>query len=466
MYRDFFEFLGPGTAYLNAAVLGVFGARIDALGYAALALGVLLTIMMHSVSSRVCGPAWRLLPPLAFVVLIYASYHLGNHKYPALLLTLIGLSALMRTPGRPGAGLAAGAAFGLASLFTQDLGFGALAGALLALARRPGRPGAKQLVAGYLAPIVAVMGFFAAQAGARSVVYDCLVFPLTEYVKVNRLSLWVVPTLGPRTVAWVALFVGGVLGALFLLREGPGGQPGDPEEGRRRDERLVALVGLGVLVATSVRGMYAQGLAVRSVVLFVSLARALELLARHPHAAARWLTRGVLAVLGLGVLAGSLGYVVLRQRLEPMTLVASRAGTFWSRGPLPEIAWIESRTRPGDRTFFFPAGAGLYFMTRTRNATAFPYMLHGQYTVEQQQQALAGIAAWRPAVGVWYSLQGAPFPDTAGRLDTLAQGIFRDYAVERELPGGRLMLRRKGAPEAPPDPEQARKGRRTRGSSG
>ena len=32
MYRDFFEFVGPGTAYLNALVLLACGPRIAALG--------------------------------------------------------------------------------------------------------------------------------------------------------------------------------------------------------------------------------------------------------------------------------------------------------------------------------------------------------------------------------------------------------------------------------------------------
>jgi hypothetical protein len=308
------------------------------------------------------------------------------------------------------------------------------------------------------------MGFFAAQAGLSTVLYDCLVFPFTEYLKANRFYVQV-PQAGPRTAAWLVLFAVGVLGALFLLVKRPGGPAADSGEGRRHAERLVALVGLGVLVATGVRGIYAQGLAVRSVVLLVSLARALELLARHPHPAASWLGRAVLAVLGLGVLSGSVGYVVLRQHLEPMTLTASRAGTFWARRPLPEIAWIESRTRPGDRVFFLPAGAGLYFLTGTRNATAFPYMLDGQYTAEQQRQALAGIAAWRPAVGVWYAQQRVRLPGVA-HLDVLEEGIMRDYVVERELPGGRLMLRRKAAPDAAPGPGQDRTAPRTRGSSG
>jgi hypothetical protein len=172
-------------------------------------------------------------------------------------------------------------------------------------------------------------------------------------------------------------------------------------------------------------------------------ARALELMAASAQPALRWTGRAALAVLAVGALHGSVGYVVWRQSIEPLTRERHRAGEVWVTQPMPELSWIESQSRPGDRIFVFPAGGGLFFLSRTRNATSFPYMLEGQYTVAQQERALAEIEENRPLVGVWYQGQRfVPRPGTAS-LDTLYRGIVDSYDAESILPNGAILLRRK-----------------------
>ena len=65
MYRDFFEFVGPGTAHLNAAVLWLFGPRVAALGYAAVGIGVFVALLLHELAARLAPRPWRVLAPLA-----------------------------------------------------------------------------------------------------------------------------------------------------------------------------------------------------------------------------------------------------------------------------------------------------------------------------------------------------------------------------------------------------------------
>ena len=144
-----------------------------------------------------------------------------------------------------------------------------------------------------------------------------------------------------------------------------------------------------------------------------------------------------------GLAAAALVQVVWRQQVQPLTRQEFRAGAAWIGAPNRELPWLESRTRPGDRVFVFPAGGGSYFLTRTRNATALPYVIEGQATVADQQRALADIEAARPAVGVWMGGQRVAPPAGAASLDTLYEGILKSYQAEAALPDGTLLLRRR-----------------------
>ena len=144
-----------------------------------------------------------------------------------------------------------------------------------------------------------------------------------------------------------------------------------------------------------------------------------------------------------GLAAAAITQIVWRQRVQPLTRQEFRAGAAWIGAPNRELPWLESRTRPGDRVFVFPAGGGSYFLTRTRNATALPYVIEGQATVAAQQRALAEIEAARPAVGVWMGGQRVAPPAGAASLDTLYEGILRSYQAEATLPDGTLLLRRR-----------------------
>ena len=110
---------------------------------------------------------------------------------------------------------------------------------------------------------------------------------------------------------------------------------------------------------------------------------------------------------------------------------------------MPELAWVEAHTAPGDPTFLMPAKGGHYFVSRTRNVTSFPYLIEGQNTVEQGRRALAEIEAARPRVGVW---DQRPWPRSApgtdGPLAFLYEGLLRSYDAEA-LPNGAVLMRLK-----------------------
>jgi hypothetical protein len=151
------------------------------------------------------------------------------------------------------------------------------------------------------------------------------------------------------------------------------------------------------------------------------------------------------AAIALGMLHGSLGFVAWRQLLQPLVREEHRAGAIWTAHPMPELAWIESRTRPGDSVFLLPARGGHYFLTHTRDVTKFPYIIEGQHTQDQARVALAQITAARPRVGLW---DQRPWPrsapDAPGPLALLFDGLRESHDAER-LPSGVFLLRRRDA---------------------
>jgi hypothetical protein len=430
MYRDFFEFVMPGTTYLYAGVFGLLGPTTRALGWALLVQGALLAALMHALASRVAGQGWRLLPPAALVTLAYAPGTLGDHKWPALAAGLSGLLVLTGGALSAGRALAAGLLLGASVTFTQDLGLGLAAGALAGLAlSRPVAPALLALAAGCAALPLLVAAGFALLAGFSTMLQDCVVFPLTRYREFNVFSLRLATSLRtlPRELAQLLLAAAGLWGALLTLRRE-----------RRPAAAPLAGAGLGMLLATLHRGLFPAALAIQASLLLPLAAVTLE---RWPPAGrGRWLRRAALAILGLGLLHGSVGMAAWRQGLQPLTLETHRAGSVWVGSPMPELLWLERNSAPGERVFLLPARGGHYFVSATRDATTFPYLIEGQSTPEQAAAALAQIVAARPRVGLWDVRPGGAAPAAGVALLPLRDGLLRDYEAV-PFPNGALALR-------------------------
>ena len=441
MYRDFFEFVAPGVVYLHALVMLVAGPGIRALTAAMVLQGAVLALLVHALAARVCGPRWRLLPPAAFVVLVYAPNILGDHKWPALLCALAGLLVLSGRGPNVATTILAGTLLGGSAVFTQDLGAGVVAGALAyQTLRRPRTRPLVPLVLACAAPLAAAFAYFAWKAGARTVVYDWLLYPLQRYPELNRSYFDFTPSLRtlPRELAQVVLGALGVMVAIVRLV----GSRRERADATASDAGLVSAAGLGMVTAMGHRGLYPMGLAVQTCLLLPVAARWLEGSRNGPRAP-RALGAAALVVVAAGLVHGSAALLAWRQLFQPMTREVHRAGAVWTPSPMPELSWIEANTAPGDPTFLMPAKGGHYFLSRTRNVTSFPYLIEGQNTVEQGRRALAEILAARPRVGVW---DQRPWPratpGTEGPLAFLYEGLLRSYDAET-LPSGVVLLRLK-----------------------
>ncbi|HZJ70142.1 MAG TPA: hypothetical protein VFF36_04370, partial [Planctomycetota bacterium] len=269
----------------------------------------------------------------------------------------------------------------------------------------------------------AVFLLLAFHAGGRAVAEGWLLEPLLNTVRGAG-------TIGPlrwgvRPAAFLTVSVGGIAAAVAALRRGDAAL------------RTPAIAGLCLAAATLAGPLDAYALAVHTVPLLPLLSASL---AAAPD---RWITRLVLAVQILALVHGQ-ALVVLRQWTLPMVRQHFRAGDVWIGAPNLELAWLEEHARAGDRTFVFPAGGGAFFLTGTRNASAFPYAVEGRFSAARQEEALRELAAHAPVAGVWMGGQRVPVPP-GDSLDPLESGIRSAYRVSVTLPGGTLLLEPAGA---------------------
>jgi hypothetical protein len=426
MYRDFTDGVAPGIVHLNAAAFALFGRRLAVAASLALLVTALLAAALHALGARL--PSWRsrLLAPAVLVVVIAPPFDFGHPRWPALAL---GVFALQRM-AVPAAGAAraaqAGLLLGAAALFAPGVALALAAGVGVALATSGGEGRGRALrvlVAGVALLPALAFAALALPASPRAVAEGWLLEPMLGTLRgAGQLEplQW-----GVRTAAFLAVSVGAIAAAAGVLRS--------------RDDglRTPALAGL-CLAATTLSGPFdAYALAVHTVPLLPLLSRAL---AAAPE---RGPARLLVAVQGLALVHG-LGLVALRQWTLPLVRQRFRAGEVWIGAPNRELAWVEAHTRPGDTVFVFPAGGGAFFLTGTRNASAFPFAVEGRFPRARQEQVLRELAARAPAVGVWMGGQRTPPPPGADGLDHLEEGIRGAYGVAAPLPGGTLLLERGG----------------------
>ena len=447
IYRDFFEMLAPGIFYVHAFFLWLLGPTPTSVGIMIIALGVACTLAIFAISDVVLSSYWRYVPAAIFIGLTYPSYSPGNHKWPTMLLCLVGILAVVKTRSRLRCG-ASGIAHGAAVLCTQDFGVAATLGMAAALwLLRVRKDGAHPLI--FLAAcgmtVVTVLGGFAAAAGFGTIWYDLVGFLFEQYgtshVLTFGLGSWKLFPL------WLTSFGLGGLGLAYAV-----------SAVARRFWRsdppslvIVTLAGAGLLfigglahpIEPTLFGVRAVPLTIIGVYL---LQRAVQSRVAYPALA--------VGLTALGVLV--MGYAAIRpiriQFTAPLVMEAHRAGKIWTYDRLDDLFWLEANTVEGQPVFLYPDKGGFYFLSGTRGAVSYPRLYDmGFNTNAQVADAIGQLAKQCPAVGIWHENRLLSFNTGRPELNTLKpleQFLMRNYDIVAEFPNGAKALRRKHpAPE-------------------
>ena len=197
IYRDFFDFLPPGTDLVYFLLFRIFGVRDWIPNLALIVLGVGLVWLMTVISRRIVPGTTAYLPGVVFLTFSFRSQLDATHHWYSALAVLAALAIALesRTPARV---IAAGALCGVAAFFTQTRGAMALLGFAAFLLWEAGKKGLGAramfkneawLVSGFLASLGLLMAYFIRQAGLERV-FDSTVIFLLRYSTAYEWNTW------------------------------------------------------------------------------------------------------------------------------------------------------------------------------------------------------------------------------------------------------------------------------------
>jgi hypothetical protein len=183
MYRDFFEFVTPGTDLFYAAVFRLFGVHAWVIQACGVAFGLAMFYVVTSIAAKILHGPLVLLPGALFLVFDLSSAQDLTHHWFSTLAALIAVNILMA-----GEGLArvvgAGMFCALATLLTQTQGALVFISMLLYLLWNRGSNGEANttrarlaaFVVPYAAVVAGVLGYYIYRAGLHAVFFDLVEF--------------------------------------------------------------------------------------------------------------------------------------------------------------------------------------------------------------------------------------------------------------------------------------------------
>jgi hypothetical protein len=397
-YRDFFEFLGPGSFFVLAGWLKVFGATFDAVRLLLVATLALIVGLSYVAARMVSGH--RVVAAALTAAWLIRAPHDTNHHWFTTAASMACAVALLFAVLSPPARLAcftAGLFAGAAAMTTQTRGAMLVAAVLVVLLSRTDR---RRTVVMTLAgisvvPLVAA-AYFTAVGALGAALTDAVVFPLRQYARVQVVGYG----------AFASAADAGVLAAFpltFILiviakyvRE-------------MSVERLfapLALASVGFLGAyprpDATHLAFVIPLAIPALALAVSSLT--ELLKGH--------ARVVVAAGLIGVWAWHMADSVLFRiavARAPLPVVATARGVFRAAPGVRtrDLAWlvdgIERHTAPADAFFFYPYMPMLPFLTQRHHAAHLDVVIPGYTTPGQFGQLCAEAvrAEWVVIDRVW-----------------------------------------------------------------
>jgi hypothetical protein len=213
MYRDFDQFMFPGTEVFYVMLFKIFGPALWIGNFALMVLGLGLTWITLAISRKLI-PGWAaLIPALLFLTLIYPSLLDATHHWFSVMAAMAAVAVVLeeRTPGRLAL---AGILCGLAAWFTHVRGLLAVLGIAVFLGwewqqKKPGRrwlfQGLGWLWASFLLAVVSLNAYFIWRVGLGRFLDSTMIFTLRYFSSVPYNSWGMYREEFPRLSPWHGL---------------------------------------------------------------------------------------------------------------------------------------------------------------------------------------------------------------------------------------------------------------------
>jgi hypothetical protein len=393
MYRDFFQFSTPGTSFVYAVLIRVFGLRLWIPNLMLLVVGVGLAWVGVVIAKKLVRPSLALLPSALFLVGIYTNELDPTHHWLSLLAGTVSIGALMerRTPARI---VAAGAFAGLATCFTQSRGLSLVAGLGAFLwweswcKRGIGRELFKKeayLAAAFFTTIVAGNAYFAWKAGLARFLWCTVTFGIRYYPKdIHNNTFRVIPenmayvpgmlVSAPGTLlCWFFMYVGvPLIYILFFVRYWRGLRSHPTEYWAR--PMLLAMVGCSMLlsIAFAPSDTRVAACSLPGTILIIWFTDSLSLVGRKLSA---FLAGVVFLIAPFAVVASQSSHWVLFPTINGNIAISDPH-------VYEEYRWIQEHTRSEEYLEGAPTEA--YFNLDIRNPSPLIFLTDNGYTTTEQ----------------------------------------------------------------------------------
>jgi len=377
-YRDFFEFLGPGSFFVLAAWLKVFGATFDAVRLLLIVTLALIAALTYVGARMVSGQ--RAVAATLVVAWLIRAPHDTNHHWFTTAASMACAVALFHATLAPPARLAcftAGVFAGAAAMTTQTRGALLAAAAVVVLLSRPGRRRTVPMALAGIGLVPALAALYFSLVGALgSAVADAVVFPLRQYTRIQVVEFGTFASAADAGI--VAAFpVTFVLVVVCKYVRGAS------------TERLLApliLASVGFIGAYPRPDVTHLAFTVPLAIPLLALAMAVLGEALRPYARVA-VAAGLLGV-WIWHMADSVTFRVAVAR-APLPIVATARGVVRAAPGVRtrDLAWlvdgIQRHTAPTDAFVFYPYMPMLPFLTQRHHAAHLDVVVPG-YTTPRQ----------------------------------------------------------------------------------
>jgi len=393
IYRDFFEFVTPGTALVHFFLFKFFGLRPWIPNLLVILLGLSMVWLGVVISRKLMRPSLALLPSAFFIVSVRFYLCDPTHHWYSALAAIAAIAVMLerRTPARIAA---AGILCGISACFTQTRGLAVVVGFAVFLwwESRQIQEGWRvlmkkeaRLAACFLATFLAVNAYFIWTAGLKRYLWCTVVFVLKYYPKeadwntFQTIRTFYFPALSSlHTVLhtldyWTFLIAVPLIFILFFLRYWR-------ESSKRPLEywagpMLVAIVGLFMLLCIA-PSPNPNRMSVSALPALILLGWLLD--------SPRKLARGFVVLFTVGAILIA-AYALVRSRPHPAGILVTPQGRVAFADPTihEEYIWIQQHTHPSD--YFYEANVSdQYFYLDLRNPTPLPRIVNNGYTTREQ----------------------------------------------------------------------------------
>ena len=210
LYKNFFDFVTPGTDYLLAGIFSIFGTKLTVAQFAVVLSNAAVTAIVVFVSFDIIKNKWlRLLPGLLFSLYSAYVYYVSHHWFillPAILALFTGVRIVTLDAGKPNKWFFTGLASAGAFLFIQSIGITLFGMVVLFIAWYYANKSYRRgillrsviyYIIGFFIPIIIVVIVFTLSGSLHAFIYDSFIWPFSHYRVINLstpsnfLKLWI-----------------------------------------------------------------------------------------------------------------------------------------------------------------------------------------------------------------------------------------------------------------------------------